>query len=283
VSWRGHDLNFAKGGPPGRLLHDNPATHRLDCHGIHAKYPGTNCVFCLSPVKAPENGRILSALALRDVNYSQPDRRKGFDGMTQMYRVAGSLMMLSAVAFSVSSCMGPTYGTGKSANEQLVEDLGDAFSLAPAKKPATLAYQPRGALVKPAEKEKLVEPEKNLASKDNPQWVESPEEARARLKAEADENADNGSYRSPLAVSVTEGKVLSPEQQRAAYREARKIQDGRYSDRRRFMSDPPLEYRQVDDPAKLQELGESETVKEKRRKEEAAIAGTGRKWWQVWD
>lgn len=200
--------------------------------------------------------------------------------MTDKYRVAGTLIVLSAVAFSASSCMGPRYGTDKTATAQLIDDLGDAASIVPAKR-TTLAYQPRGALVKPADKT-LVPPEKSLASKDNPEWVESPEEARNRLKAEADENSDNGHYRSPLAVSVTEGKALSPEQQRQAFRDARKIQDGRYSDRRRFMSDPPLEYRKVDDPAKLQDLGEPELTKEKRRKKEAAIAGSGRKWWEIW-
>jgi len=200
--------------------------------------------------------------------------------MTEKYRVAGTLIVLSALAFSASSCMGPRYGTDKSATEQLVDDLGDAASLSPPKR-TVLAYQPRGALVKPADKT-LIPPEKSLAGKDSPQWVESPEEARARLKAEADENKDNGAYRSPLAVSVTEGKALSPEQQRAAFREARKLQDGRYSDRRRFISDPPLDYRKVDDPAKLNDLGESEAAKEKRRKKEAAIAGSGTQWWEVW-
>nr|WP_246748542.1 hypothetical protein [Rhizobium setariae] len=202
--------------------------------------------------------------------------------MTQMYRMAGSMIVLAAIGLGTTSCMGPTYGTDKSSSEQLVDDLGDAFSLAPPKR-QNLAYQPRGALVKPADDKKLVAPEQNLATRDNPQWVESPEEARARLKQEADDNSNNGNYRSPLAVSVTEGKVMSPEQQRAAYRDARKLQDGRYSDRRRFMSDPPLDYRQVDDPAKLQQLGESERAKEARRKKEAEIAGTGRKWYQVWD
>ena len=201
--------------------------------------------------------------------------------MTEKYRVAGTLIVLSALAFSASSCMGPRYGTDKSATEQLVDDLGDAASLSPAKR-TTLAYQPRGALVKPADDKTLVPPEKSLAGKDSPQWVESPEEARARLKAEADENKDNGAYRSPLAVSVTDGKALSPEQQREAFREARKLQDGRYSDRRRFISDPPLDYRKVDDPAKLNDLGESEAAKEKRRKKEAAIAGSGTQWWEVW-
>jgi hypothetical protein len=202
--------------------------------------------------------------------------------MTEKYRVAGTVIVLSALALSASSCMGPRYGTDKSATEQLVDDLGDAASLTPAKA-KTVAYPPRGALVRPADSKTLVQPENSLASKDNPQWLESPEEMRNRLKAEADENKDNASYRSPLVRSVTEGKTQSPEQQAAAFREARKLQEGRYSDQRRFVSDPPLEYRKVTDPAELNDLGESEAAKEKRRKKEAAIAGSGNPWWKVWE
>lgn len=209
-------------------------------------------------------------------------RRKGLDGMTKLYRVAGAFAALSLIGLAASGCMGPTYGTGKSANEQLFDDLGDAVSLKPQKQP-DLAYQPRGQLVKPANVNALVEPEKNIATKDNPQWVESPEELRKRLRAEADANADNSSYRSPIAVSTANGQGLSPEQQRQAFREARKIQDGRYSDQRRFMSDPPLDYRRVDDPSKLEDLGTPEAKKEKERKKEAEIAGSGKKWWQVFD
>lgn len=197
-----------------------------------------------------------------------------------MYRVAGTLIVLSAVSLGAAGCMGPTYGTDKTAGEQLIDDVGSAMSIAPPKRAEKLAYQPRGDLVKPAEA-KLIEPQQNLASKDNPAWLESPEQTRDRLKAEADANADDGSYRSPLMVAVTEGKTKSPEQQAAEFRQARKIMDGR-ENKRRFMSDPPLEYRQVDDPAKLTDLGETEAAKEKRRKEEAEIAGSGRKWYQLW-
>ena len=76
--------------------------------------------------------------------------------------------------------------------------------------------------------------------------------------------------------------LVETAQQLEAYREARRIQDGRYTDRRRFISDPPLEYRKVEDPSKLTDLGESELAKEKRRKKEAEIAGTGQHWWEVW-
>jgi hypothetical protein len=200
--------------------------------------------------------------------------------MTGMYRVAGTFVVLSAVSLGAASCMGPTYGTDKTATEQLLDDVGSSMSIAPRKKPEKIAYQPRGDLIKPAEA-KLIEPQQNLASVDNPGWVESPEQMRDRLKKEADDNADNPNYRSPLIVGVTEGKTKSVEQQATEFREARKISEGR-ENKRRFMSDPPLEYRQVDDPAKLTDLGEKEADKEKRRKQEAEIAGTGRKWWQLW-
>lgn len=197
-----------------------------------------------------------------------------------MYRVAGTLIVLSAAAFGAAGCMGPTYGTDKTATEQLVDDIGDSVSLSPSKKPEKLAYQPRGDLIQPTEK-KLVDPQMDLASKENPGWLENPEQTRDRLRAEADENSNNGDYRSPLIVGVTEGNAKSVEQRATEYREARKIMDGR-ENKRRFMSDPPLEYREVDDPAKLTELGETEAAKEKRRKEEAEIAGSGRKWYQLW-
>lgn len=199
--------------------------------------------------------------------------------MTGMYRVAGTLVVLSAVSIGAAGCMGPTYGTDKTATEQLVTDLGDSMSIAPEKR-QRLAYQPRGDLIKPTDP-KLIQPQQNLASAENPGWVESPEQMRDRLKQEADDNADNPNYRSPLIVGVTEGRTKSVEQQATEYREARKIAEGR-ENKRRFMSDPPLEYRQVDDPAKLTDLGESETAKEKRRKKEAEIAGSGRKWYQLW-
>jgi hypothetical protein len=202
--------------------------------------------------------------------------------MRQLFRVAGTLLTLATAGAALGSCIGgPTYGTDKTAGEQLFDDIGDAASIAPKKNGTDIAYQPRGALIKPADDKTLVAPQQDLAnSKDNPQWVESPEQARERLKLEADANKDNGSYRSPLMVSVS---ALSPEQQTAAYREARKVQQGTYTDRRRFMSDPPLEYRQVSDPAVLTDLGESEAAKAKRRQKEAAIAGTGQHWWQIFD
>lgn len=204
--------------------------------------------------------------------------------MKELYRVVATVSVLVAGGAMLTGCIGgPTYGTDKTAGAQLMSDLGDAIAIMPAKKTEKVNYQPRSTLVKPADPKKLVDPQQTIATTENPAWVESPEETRARLRKEADDNADDGTYRSPLMVSVTDGKVKSPEQQAKEYREARRIQQGAYSDRRRFLSDPPLAYRQVDDPSVLANLGESEAAKEKRRKKEATVAGSGKKWWQIWE
>lgn len=165
---------------------------------------------------------------------------------------------------------------------QLGDDLGQSVSLAPREpKNKGVKYTPRPTLVLPAQasKEALVEPQQTIASKENPQWVESPEETRARLVKEADDNEDKYTYVSPLAKNGVEGGRQTTEAQTKAYREARALQKGAYLDQRRYISDPPTTYRQVDDPAKLEDLGEPELKKAKQRRKDAAVAGTGKKWW----
>ncbi|MBW9051615.1 hypothetical protein [Rhizobium mesosinicum] len=204
---------------------------------------------------------------------------------THWFRLGTCLSLVMAGSSMMSGCASsPTYGTDKTAMEQLADDLGQSVSLTgPGPKNTGVKYTPRPTLVMPAkdQKETLVPPQENVANKDNPQWVESPEEARARLVKEADENSDNPSYRSPLASSAIEGGRQTSEAQAKAYREARALQKGAYIDQRRYISDPPTEYRAVDDPAKLDDLGTPEQKKAKQRKKDAAVANSGTKWWQI--
>ena len=114
---------------------------------------------------------------------------------------------------------------------------------------------------------------------DNPQWVESPEDMRERLKAEATENERKIGYNSPLQSQNNTMRQLSTKEQQEQYREARKLQQGLYSDKRRYLSDPPLEYRKLPEEAAA-DLGEPERKKELRRKKEAKMANSGtKKWW----
>lgn len=201
---------------------------------------------------------------------------------TRWFHVGACLTVVVAASSMTSGCTSPTYGTGTTAMAQLGDDLGQAVSIAPREpKNKGVKYTPRPTLVMPAQAsgETLVEPQQSIATAGNPEWVESPEETRARLVKEADDNSDKSTYVSPLAKNGVEGGRPTTEAQTKAYREARALQKGAYIDQRRFISDPPTEYRQVDDPAKLEDLGEPETKKDKQRKKDAAVAGTGKKWW----
>jgi hypothetical protein len=202
--------------------------------------------------------------------------------MTRQNRAGAGVLSIMAVSLALTGCTsGPTYGTDKTVGEHLIDDLGSTVSLG-GQKPSTVKYQPRPGLVLPpsGERAELVQPQASLAGRDNPAWVESPEETRQRLRDEADANADNPGYVSPLAKASANGRTLTAKEQQEAYREARRIQMGAYSDKRRTLSDPPLDYRKAPEGA-LTDLGEDETVKERRRKKEAQVQGSGKKWWQV--
>lgn len=80
----------------------------------------------------------------------------------------------------------------------------------------------------------------------------------------------------PTAASVLSGG----DRQSAAYQANRRLQQGAYSDRRRYLSDPPLTYRQPADSAPAGELGETEREKEKRRI--AAAKKEGKSSWWPW-
>ena len=202
--------------------------------------------------------------------------------MTREFRVYAGIVGVVAGSFVLTGCIGgPTYGTDKTAGEHLIDDLGSAVSMG-GDKPKNVKYQPRPGLVLPPEGEKvaLVQPQQTLATKDNPQWIEAPEETRQRLREEADANADRPGYVSPLAKSSANSRQLTAKEQQEAYREARKIQMGAYADKRRFLSDPPLEYRKLPEEA-VADLGEPEQVKVRRRKKEASVKGSGKKWYQI--
>jgi hypothetical protein len=183
----------------------------------------------------------------------------------------------------MSGCMSsPTYGTGKTANEQLFDDISDIASISAVQpKDKGVSYPNRPGLVVPPAKDRdaLTQPEQSLASKDNPQWLESPEDTRKRLVDEAEANKSNPNYRSPLARADSSRTQMSQAQQTAAYRAARQDQDGTYIDQRRYLVDPPQQYRQVSDPAALNDLGTPESKKEKKRKKDAEAAQGKTTWW----
>ena len=201
-----------------------------------------------------------------------------------LFRVGAGIAGLVLACVGLTGCVGsPTYGTDKTAMEQLADDVGSAVSIgSPAEKKADVKYNPRPALVLPPKGEQtaLVQPQQSLASKDdNPEWLESPEQTRERLKQEATDNENNPSYRSPLLDGYGKAGTQTEAQKWQAFRDARALQKGAYLDQRRFLSDPPSSYRQAE-AASLDDLGEPELKNAKRRKKEAKAAQQTSSWWQ---
>lgn len=208
----------------------------------------------------------------------------------------------------LSGCMAsPTYGTDKTANEQLVTDVSGILSLTPPRREA-IAYQPRPELVKPSAGAvaELPEPQQRVVE-DNAAWPESPEVARARLRAEADANRNTPGWTpeidpdlaradaaprkaTPIGTSAryrdSGGRPLhdknpTPSQASETFKQQLAANRQGSPTTRKFLSEPPLEYRKAAETAPVDDLGEDELKKERRLKA-AARKKSGGGWADLW-
>jgi hypothetical protein len=191
---------------------------------------------------------------------------------------------------ALSGCMGsPTYGTDKSASAQLAGDLTSAFSVVPKNKDR-IDYKPRPELVKPAPGQKELPPPQDSIATASADWPESPEQRRARLRADATLHQDDPAYQAqivddvqtdPTAIKAAMAQsgsshppAWSPadsDKGRAA-EVRRRLAEAKQGDpnTRRYLSEPPVQYRAAADTAPTGDLGEDEYKKERRLKKEAA-------------
>lgn len=200
-------------------------------------------------------------------------------------RMKPALMQGVALAalFALGGCMSsPTYGTGKTANAQLMEDVSTAFSLKP-KPPTGIKYEPRPDVLKTGAAQALPAPQDSV-TKQAGVWPESPEDKRARLRDEATLGQNDPNFEPTILDDVGSGKsgyaqTINPN----ADRDARKRTDVDRADikqrkvanavgsptNRKHLSEPPVEYRQPVDGAGYGDLGEDEAKKERRLRAEA--------------
>lgn len=203
----------------------------------------------------------------------------------------------------LAGCQGaPTYGTGVRADKQLMEDLTGIVSLAPKRGPK-IDYEPRPELVKPADANQLPAPQETITAtaSDTGQWPESPEQRRQRIRNYATENRDNPDFKpivrsgreaDPNAPMVTSHAaadrgvhqhaapryVANSREQQADFRARKQLNEQGYADRRTYLSEPPLEYRQPSAAAPVDELGEDEEKKERRLKSESRKKAGKKSW-----
>lgn len=191
------------------------------------------------------------------------------------------LLALPVLALALSGCIsGPTYGTGKGANTQLFEDVTSILSFGPNRSGPEIEYKPRPELVRPASTAVLPPPQQDARTAQDGVWPESPEERLARIRAEATENQETAGYRAPVIADVRspETQNLSPQEQRAEFQRRRQQAMQGSATQRRYLSEPPIEYRQPAETAPAGELGQPEWRKERDAKR-AARAASGKKSW----
>lgn len=213
-----------------------------------------------------------------------------------VWNSCGRTALLAPVLMSgmlVAGCVGsPTYGTGRTANAQLTSDLASMFSMK-TRRGAAPDYRPRPELVKPATTVELPPPQEAITAS-SPAWPESPEQKRARILAEiSDEQGGNSAE--PLVIDDMGGpkpagrrsfEAPSERQDREAApmsaQESRALRE-RYNKRvaetsisptsRKYLSEPPLEYRVPATTAAVGDVGEDEAKKARRLKKAARKGG----------
>ncbi|KXF78603.1 hypothetical protein ATN84_02075 [Paramesorhizobium deserti] len=216
-------------------------------------------------------------------------------------KINGQFLIFGAVfaGFALSGCVSsPTYGTDKTAGAQLLDDMSNIASFGSRGNKERIEYKPRPELVKPAEGRAtaLPPPQESVARAGDPSWPESPEARRKRLRDEATANQDNPNYVSPIAgdgpvaTSSSSKDLASPNsraadrasrgtnlsaQESAEIRRKRQLAKTGSPTSRRYLSEPPLEYRQAAASAPVGDVGQDEAKKERERK--AAARGT-RSW-----
>jgi len=183
-----------------------------------------------------------------------------------------------------------------------MDDVSSLASLRPANRGMTAGVEtrPRPELVPPAVESRTVlpPPQESVARSGQAGWPESPEERRQRLRAEATANQDNPNYVSPIEpVMATYKKerrtdmtragneripVVSRAEEKKQRTQIKKLQQensGGTATSRKYLSEPPLVYRQPADTAPVDETGVDEAEKERKRKAALANQEGKKRWW----
>jgi hypothetical protein len=205
----------------------------------------------------------------------------------------GRITVLSALVASLAlggCASSPRYGTDKTAGSQLLDDVSNIASFK-SKKSGQIAYNPRPDLVRPAEGKaaQLPAPQGSVIAENQANWPESPEQRRKRIRDTATLNQNNPNFvpevqnDGPSARSSTDTSEHGAMNDRAppvvpagnstnqgADFRARKLASTAGSPTtRKYLSEPPLQYRQPAATAATNELGEDEAKKERDRKKAA--------------
>ena len=126
---------------------------------------------------------------------------------------SGLVFLASAVA--LSGCTGTsTYGTGKSQERQLFDDITGIVALGGPKKKQRIDYSARSGLVKPPASSALPAPVESISGKD-PNFPENAEGKRARLLAAVADAEANGTELPAEVVEARRQSLISQRRDKA--------------------------------------------------------------------
>lgn len=195
------------------------------------------------------------------------------------------MVLALSAAVAVSGCVGgTTYGTGVTQEKQTLDDVYNMFTLKQNKK--NIDYSARPDLIVPQNSEVLPEPLDSEATTSSPEWPETPEERIARIQGQAGEiDARTGEYSVQDQLRRKEGIKIETRQVRGEFIPGKTDKDGDQvlyhgeaskanrakvlsrkqelslsnSASRRYLSEPPVEYRI---PASTAPVGEEAYTEE---------------------
>lgn len=205
------------------------------------------------------------------------------------FTLLGAAIALSGI---LSGCVGgTTFGTGVTQEEQLLQDLEGMVSMGSKRKRKRINYAARPDLVLPGDQAALPQPVEEEASTSNADWPESPEQRLARIRGEAEE-ADPRSgevsveelTRKKEGISVTRVQKPRYDTDRDGHAAIHELEDGTYKNaraakaqlayskgpNRKYLTEPPVEYRTPVDSAPIGDLGISEEEKHRREEKKRA-------------
>lgn len=212
--------------------------------------------------------------------------------MTTAMKTGVRTLILLGAGAALAGCMGPTYGTGQTATQQLFDDLDGIASFAdPRPQRDNISYEERPELVRPESTNVLPTPQAPrvtevqegtqlqrdaaLAARGGPV---SPELAAARdaMRADSGPPPRNGFGATQYAGQRASDFASSPAELRGMSEEAQRFRaaNATTSNERRYLSEPPTTYRQPAATAPVGETGIDERVKEARVKREENSLGS---------
>lgn len=227
-----------------------------------------------------------------------------------MIKKPATVALVLGAALTLSACTGgTTYGTGVSHEKQTLSDLSNILSVQRKSGPK-IEYSARPDLVVPENRDQLVEPVEEGATTSEMDWPESPDERLARIRSEAEEAetsivsqleynkrqkrfgpqvTTDIKQEAPVGFGVpnvscdpggSSMRKCTPQEISRAVRETREeIKSvGTTGRARRYLTEPPIEYRTPAQTAEAGDLGYTEEElaeieREKKLKEQRESMG----------